>query len=371
LVVIAIIAVLMGILLPALNSARLAGRKSGSQSLINSFTNAVSSFSNDNGSRMPGYFSPYQMGGNANLDAGMSAMENVMIELGGSDALLGRRGDPDVVSPKPEEGIIAIAPFDNTSDDAAIVNINLIGTTGAYFSPDKKFFKMMDHNNFQQNPRGTNPDGQHLMPDVVDSFGNPLLAWVQDESARGSIDPDAGGSINVYRQFATVASDANGPNNGPAWFYLASNNAFYGSNATIVGDSARNQYSLSSLSERNEINGAVDNIDRIRSLTTLLASPSYFVLNAGQTLENAPFEEIFPARPRGRLIVESAGIDGVYFGTRDLGWKTNAHTDSGEFHLDFGNNYKLQDNTRITDNDGKAINVDIASDFDDILGTVN
>jgi len=56
LVVVAIIAVLMGLLLPALNSARLAGRKSGSQSLITSFTNAVSSFSNDNGSRMPGYF---------------------------------------------------------------------------------------------------------------------------------------------------------------------------------------------------------------------------------------------------------------------------------------------------------------------------
>jgi prepilin-type N-terminal cleavage/methylation domain-containing protein len=372
LVVIAIIAVLMGILLPALNGARKAGRKAGTSSQINAFTNAVSSFSNDNGSRMPGYFSPFEMGSNANLAAGMSAMENVMLELGGSDAVLGRRGDnsPNIPALNPDGGIIAIAPFDNTLDDAVIVNINLIGSSGAYFAPDKKFFKVMDHTRGQQFPPGTNSDGQHLMPDVVDSFGNPMLAWVQDESSRGSIDPNTGSSISVYRQFATVASDTTGPNNGSAWFYLASNNAFYGTNTTSVGDSGRNEYAFSSLSEQNEQNAPVANKDRIRTLTTLLASPSYYVLRSGDTLETAQFEDIYPARPRGRLIVQSAGIDGYYFGTNDPAWSANAHTGS-DFHLDFGNNYKLQSGDRIKDNDGKYITLDIASDFDDLLGSVN
>ena len=36
------------------------------------------------------------------------------------------------------------------------------------------------------------------------------------------------------------------------------------------------------------------------------------------------FENIYPARPRGRLIVQSAGIDGHYFSTSGKGWATNA-----------------------------------------------
>lgn len=286
--------------------------------------------------------------------------------------MLGRRGDPDpsVPSPNIQKGIIAIAPFSNTDDNAAIVNINLIGTTGAYFAPGKKFLKVMNHEDGQQVPAGINADGQHLMPDVVDSFGNPMLAWVQDESSRGSIDPGVGDSDAVYHQFAQLTSDGSGADSGPAWFYLASNNAFYGAGASSVGDSGRNEYAFSSLSEQDEAGGSVAVIDRIRSLTTLLASPSYFLLRSGDTLDTANFENIYPARPRGRLIIQSAGIDGYFFGTNDPGWSANAHTDGG-FHLDFGNSYKLQDGTRITDNDGKSITIDIASDFDDLLGSVN
>lgn len=372
LVVIAIIAVLMAILLPALNGARQAGMKSGTQNMMTAFTNASSAFSNDHGSQMPGYYSAAQMGHSDNLEAGMSAMENAMIDLGGSDVVLGRRGDTGVPSPDPEAGIIAIAPFDNTDDKALIINFNLIGTSGAYFAPDKKFFKEMEHLIGQQSPRAEdNAGGQHLMPDVVDAFGNPLLLWVKDESARGSIDTDAGNPNDVYRQFATLTSDdGHGEDSGPAWFYLASNQTFFSEDADAVGDSGKNQYTFSSLSEIDPLNAPVSSKDRLRTLTTLLASPSYFGLESGETLETVDFEEIYPTRPRGRLIVQSGGIDGYYFGTNDNGWKANAHTES-EYHLDFGNQYKLESGERIVDEDGKSTTVDIASEFDDIMSTVN
>ena len=109
LVVIAIIAVLMALIFPALNGARNAGMKSSTTAMINAFTNAAASFSNDHGSQMPGYYSAAQMGHSDNLDAGMSAMENVMLDLGGTDVILGRRDGTS--TPDPEAGIIAIAPL--------------------------------------------------------------------------------------------------------------------------------------------------------------------------------------------------------------------------------------------------------------------
>tara|TARA_R110002072_G_scaffold42064_4_gene117529 strand:+ start:89413 stop:90588 length:1176 start_codon:yes stop_codon:yes gene_type:complete len=373
-VVIAIIAVLMALLLPALNGARNAGKKASTTSMINNFTNAASSFANDNGSQMPGYFSAAQMGAEDNLDAGMSAMENIMLDLGGTDVIQGRVGDPNTIAVNHRAGIIAIAPFDNTDDNAVIVNTRLIGGSGAYFTPDKKFLKIMEHDRGQQFPQVGNPDsgdlrGQPLMPDLVDAFGNPLLAWVQDETARGSIDPDvAGGSDDdVYAQFAQTTSDGAG---GPAWFYLASNQTFFSTESTNVGDSGVNQYNDSSLSVGMQGN-ALDAEMRIRTLATVLASPSYFLLHEGEQMEDPGlnFDEIFPARPRGRLIVQSGGIDGTYFGANDAGWKANAV--AGGTNLDFGNNYKLQTNARRVDEDGKSVTGDIASEFDDLLGTVN
>ena len=373
LVVISIIALLMAILLPALNRARLTGLKSSTQSMMNSFTNAASAFSNDHGSRMPGYFSPFEMGSETNLASGMSGMENVMLELGGSDAVLGRLGDQGVPATNPSAGIIAIAPFDSDPiRRPVVVNINLIGTEGAYFSPDKKFVRTMSHEERQQGPRDPVNAGQEFMPDIVDSFGNPLLVWTKDENARGTIDPDVGNADGVYQQFVTVSSDGSGGTNGPAWFYLTSNQTFFGDNAENVGDSGINQRSLSTISPFKSNLGAIvanDPIDRIHTLATLLASPSYYLLEAGETLENVRYQEIYPARPRGRLIVQSGGIDGYYFGANDKGW--NANSPSGTYRLEFGTNYKLFNDTRLTDGDGKSITGDIADDFDDLIGTVN
>jgi prepilin-type N-terminal cleavage/methylation domain-containing protein len=369
LVVIAIIALLIGILLPVLSSARAAGRKSATQSMMNAFTNATSSFANDNGSRMPGYFSPAQMGAEENIDSGMSAMENIMLELGGMDVILGRKNDDGVASANASEGIIEIAPFTTDEDNIVIANINLIGSSDAYFAPDARFLRTMEPGIGQQFVNNMN-EGQGIMPDLCDSFGNPLLAWVQDTSAIGGIDPDvSGGPVSVYRQFATATSNGSGPNRGPAWFYLASNETFFGSNSTNVGDSGINQRNLSGLSSFLPIGTPVTNPSRIRSLASLLASPSYFILETGETLEDAPVDEIYPTRPRGELIIQSAGINGVYFGTEEQGWRANVG--NGDDYLLFGTSYKTLGGDRLVDDEGKSINNDLTSEFDDIIGTVN
>ena len=368
LVVIAIIALLISILLPALNGARLAGRKAGTQNMMTALNNASSSFSNDNGSRMPGYYSAGQMGHSDNILAGMSAMENILVELGGTDVILGQVGDPNTPRVNVSAGIIGLAPFPNDQANAIVVNFKLIGSSGAYFAPDSNFLATMDHLGGEQSPAGIKPNGQHLMPDLVDSFGTPLLAWTKDESARGSIDPE-GGSANVYRQFVSTTSDMTDADSGPAWFYLQSNEAFYGEGVTTSGGASKNQYALSSLSGSDPLNAMVPAIERIRTLSTILASPSYYVLPSTETLETAPYSNVYPTRPRGRLIYQSAGIDGVYFNVSESAWKSNRVP--GQYHIDFGNNYKNLSDVRLEDESGKKITIDIAEEFDDITSSLN
>jgi hypothetical protein len=367
-VVIAIIAVLMALLLPALAGARRAGKKSATQNMMNAFTNAVSSFSNDNGSRMPGYFSEYEMGLESNLDQGMSAMENVLIELGGPDVFVGRYEDYSSEINE-DAGIISIAPFMNNTIDAAIVNTKLIGANGAYFAPDSQFLKVLDVDQDQQ--ATTEANGQGLMPDVVDAFGNPLLVWSKDVSSRGSIDAD-GSNPDPYVQFASAYSDGEAADYaGPAWFYLASNDCFFGDDATAIGLSGSNQSAFSALSKfRSDGTTGVDDEDRARTLASLLASPSYYALPSGETLEDADLHDVYPSIPRGNLIVQSAGADNFFFGTGDTGWRANADTDD-HYAIDFGSSFKTLGGDRLRDANDQPTTYDLISEFDDIIQTVN
>ena len=374
LVVIAIIAVLIALLLPALSGVSRAGKKNATQNMMNAFTNAVASFSNDNGSRMPGYFSAFQMGSESNLNprnspagSGMSAMENILLELGGTEVIVGSQADED---PDESAGIIAIAPFSNDEDNAVIVNTKLIGAEGAYFAPDSNFLRVLNVSEGQQ--RTTMQNGQHLMPDLVDAFGNPILAWVQDTSSRGSIDPN-NSDPNGYQQFASVSSDGSGDFAGPAWYYLASNDCFIGAEADAIGFGGVNQNAFSALSVSRISGGAttpIEDEDRVLTLCALLASPSYYALPTDVTLEDADLHEIYPSRPRGRMLIQSAGADGYFLGTNDAGWKANADIGSGEYHLGFGFNFK-NDSGRHQDEDGQYITYDVAEEFDDIIQSVN
>lgn len=369
LVVIAIIAVIISLLLPALNGINRAGRKAATQNMMNALTNAASSFSNDNGSRMPGYFSEAQMGHSDNEEAGMSAMENMLLELGGTDVVLGNYSDYSSEINE-EGGIIAIAPFEigNADNEAVVVNTKLIGANGAYFAPDSKFLTVLDVESGQQVVG--NGFGQELMPDLVDSFENPLLAWVQDTNARGSIDPD-NDELDGHAQFASLHSDGMGGNEGPAWFYLASNDCFIGDDTANIGLGSYNQNAFSGLSTMPlNNNGIITDEDRVRTLVTLLASPSYYTLEPGENLDSVSVEDIYPSRPRGSLIVHSAGADGYFLGTSDAGWRSNVSTGGGNYRIQFGSNYK-NENERYEDSSGNYTTLDVIEDFDDIIQSVN
>ena len=372
LMVIAIIALLISLLLPVLSNARNSAFQVRTAAMSADISNAAQRFGNDNNGRNPGYFSEAQMGSSSNWDSvgiplvGMSAMENAMLELGGTGVVLGRESDSAVAGlMNLDKGIISVGPTTDING-RVVVNINMIGAQGAYYTPEAKFFKAQVHGQPEREQAGNRANvagnGQMLMPDVLDGWGRPLLVWAQDPMARGQIlvEPGAAG-IDVYEQFVQVDSDA-----GPAWFYLASNAAFleaYGfdnGNINMNADPADGTTSV--------IGGGVEDLERLKTLATALASPGSFIVDPAQTgLESASFEEVFPSRPRSRFIVHSAGSDGIFLSSGDAGWGSNGHTDGAEFHLDFGNNYITQGGDRITDDKGAFSNIDMMDDFDDLF----
>gem|GEM_PF-331200 len=380
LLVIAIIGLLISLLLPALSGARQSAMKVSTQSMMADLSSAAQRFGNDNSGRNPGYFSEALMGHSNNLTVGMSAMENAMLDLGGSAAVLARADDMNAPSVNPSEGIIEIGPSAN-SEDRVIVNINLIGSTGAYYTPDAKSFIAAGHGDDGQvgspggerlsDQIGTLTVGQVLMPDVLDAWGNPMLAWSQDQTARGSIlvqDGDGGSPENVYTQFVRVSSEGAGnpgETSGPAWFYLASNAAFLeaeefgGGGINMAGDPDDGSTSV--------IGGGFADLDRVRSLAAVLASPSSFLLDpAIDGLNNAEYRDVFPTAPRGRFMVQSAGSDGIFLNNSSDGWASSGNTTGGEY-LDFGNNYISQRQDRNTDDTGAFTNIDLFESFDDLL----
>lgn len=359
-VVIAVIALMIALLLPALSGAQDAALKTSTTAAQNDLSSAAQRFSNDNNGRMPGYFSEALMGHSDNLDVGMSAMENAMIELGGTGVILARADDPNAPNIDEDSGIVSVGPS-RAIEDRVIVNVNLIGGEGAYYKPDARFLVAQDHEGGGQ--AGAPQGGQELMPDVLDAWGNPMLLWSQDTTARGSITVPAGADPDdVYSQFVSHTSDGMDPGNGPAWFYTASNEAFL--NASAFGNAASAMNIASAIGAN--VDNDYDEFQRLRTISTLLASPSSYQLDPDvASLEDAAFEEIFPSVPRARFIVHSAGTDQIFVSPKEKGWLGNAHSDGGEFHMDFGNNYKDQTGARYLDVRDAFQNIDIADELDD------
>ncbi len=369
LLVIAVIALLIAMLMPALSGARQTAIRVKTQAMMADLSNAAQRFGNDNNGRNPGYFSETLMGHSDNNAIGMSAMENAMLELGGTRAVLTRADDPNAPGANPEAGIIVIGPSSDPANQV-VVNLNLIGAEGAYFTPEQQFFVPQVHDGSNSAQQSGNPtgEGQEFMPDVLDAWGNPLLVWSQDPGAPSSLllsnDAD-----EVYTQIARVSSDGDGnpgDTTGPAWFYLESNSAFL--EAPAFGSAGIDMSADPTTGSASVIGAAVADLERIRTLASLLASSNSYQLDPSVNgLSNAEFEEVFPSRARGRFLVQSAGSDGIYLNSTDPGWAENAHTDGGEYHIDFGNSFFDQGNIRYTDQNGAFTNIDLFEPFDDLI----
>ena len=167
LVVIAIIALVIAIVLPALGGARNAAKNTATTALVNDLVTAVAQYEQDE-QRLPGFYGVREMGDAANTGEGFTTMENIMLDLAGGYAAAA------------SGTTIAVGALPAGRVD---IDVSLIGSSAsfdgqdAYFNPPEKFYTA---GNGQQGL----PDHDRL-PDLVDAFGNPVLAWARDPLAAG------------------------------------------------------------------------------------------------------------------------------------------------------------------------------------------
>jgi len=314
LAVIGIIALLLALLLPALSGVRNSAKQASTEALVREIIAATQSFQAEKG-RVPGFFSATEVGSETNREErGFTAMENMLLDLAGGVIPPGdARFDED---PDEDNNILIVGP-NADADDNVKVDIADIGAQDGpgYLSlksddlqPVQGQLGVLDESDFY--------DGREIvkgMPDVIDAFGQPILAWVQDPAARVSPPASAndGPSPPPYGYFTQLAYDPGENNRAP--FYWASNAGYLVSgdpSATAdpwgdgLGEDRINQHDLSAIG--GEIaNSAEDRA--IASLTGILGSPAF------PTERENSDDPWRPARARGGVVLTSAGPDQVYF----------------------------------------------------------
>ncbi|MEL6740170.1 MAG: prepilin-type N-terminal cleavage/methylation domain-containing protein [Planctomycetota bacterium] len=358
LVVIAIIALLLAIVIPALGGARDTARVSSTRALMQDFTSAASRFGLDNNDALPQYFSPAELGGADNADAGFTAMENALIAMAGPGAVFGRVSDG---TPDTPDSFIKVGPSSSDDTRQAWINPGLIGSD-AYFTPRAanllpRSAASFGSGQFSDSP--SNGDAQAFanvgatldvpqMPDVVDAFGAPILLWA--DNAAG---PSRLSSVYADGRDQFVASSTD---DGSARFYLNSNAGFLRS--TALGRQALDQTELSAIGA--DASGMFDDAAR-DSFMAFFGDSSFPVdIDAART-------EMVASRPRGRLILHAAGPDGVYFSRNDAGYRTVLK--SGDDRAYFGSALKDEGDNFLTDDSGASVSDDLTEVFDDQIVT--
>jgi prepilin-type N-terminal cleavage/methylation domain-containing protein len=288
LTVIAILAIVIAIIIPVMGKARIAAKNADTLNTLTNVGTAVDMFKNDK-RHLPGYFSPRAMGDTSNTTAngGFDQMSNLMLDLIGGVTNAADNGTT----------IVKVGPAATVNVDLASFGANQQSSSGAtvrgYFVPDAK--RMVAQASRQPCLLGT-----YYLPSLIDAFGQPILAWVQDE-------------IPSAEEFS---ADTFVPPAG-AKFYWAQNSAF-------LDDSVK----LGKMAEHQAFANGGSLISRIapnklETLDALLGSPS------------APDDQNAnkPKSARAPIILHAAGADGVFVGKRDRGGKSNvvqykANTDS-------------------------------------------
>lgn len=325
LVVLFIIGLVVAIVIPALGAARTVARKTSTQALINQVGQGAMQFQTDE-RRVPGAFSARDMGATENATRGMSGMENMMLDLAGGV----------VGSTTTGTTVISVGPFSAASKqlkvDTAVIGVKT-NSNNIYFAPPAKNYvaQISGRGQIGDVAHAGATEGDVQLKDLVDDFGQPLLAWTIDEGAIGP--------VTTAADFARVASD--GAGNGVSRFYWNQNACFL--NAPALGKLQRNQVGLSMLT---------DSTNRIANLTTVLGNPS------SPVDPSQPRNAIIPSAARGgKFVIQSAGADGIFNSKEDKGFKSSGSAGL----LPFGANFKAADNTAYPKS------IDVLVDFDDII----
>lgn len=338
LVVIIIIALVVGIVLPSLGGARDVARRTDTQQLITDFLASSAKFQTDK-RKTPGYFTAREMGGRDNLDRGMTAMENAILDLAAPSAVFGQAG----------AGRVEVGP--SVSSRVFVDPGQLAAGSGGYFSPPGKLFVAQINDGAVVQQRASvgghaGPSGVPQMPDLVDSWGAPLLLWSQDEL---TIQPVRSRGNQGRNDVATAEFDPASPSR----FYWNSNASFL--RATHLGKKQVDQTDTERGSLLGSTAGASD--AAVESLVGLVGSPN----NPRADDVMLPAAQILPASMRGKLIVHSAGRNGIYLGREERGAKSAAGT------LLYGLTFKDAGGGVKKDGQGNIANDDLINGFDDVV----
>ncbi len=343
LVVIFIIIVIIAITIPALGVARRSAKKTETQSLLNSLGTAVVQYETDN-KHVPGYFSVRDMGRVSNETRCFSAMQNMLLDLSGG--VLENQTTPIGATVK-DVGPVAA--------NTVRIDTALIGATSTagkvYFTPSRKAFIVQDGTQGSRAAATTVPE--HVYPELVDAFGTPILAWVEDATAVQAVD--------TVNDFARQNSGPTG--NVVSRFYWASNAAFL-TGGVKVGKRNVDQGDVSMFGQGGASSPTPAEV--ASSLTGLLGNP-----NSAQNVSNptTPFQDILPSAARGSVVLHSAGEDGAFM-PRKQG-STPTVRDGGMAQCDpsgsDGAVYYFGLNFRALDNSALSTSTDIAKSFNDII----
>ena len=311
LVVIGIIALLVGILLPALSGAQNAARTAPATALARDITNASGAFRAQEG-RAPGYFPATAMGSSENQTAGFTEMENLLLDLAGGPFVT--PSGSTTPTPDPTNNFLRVGPYVDPDDPRNVLIDELaVGAADGpgYLQVDgERLAPVVGQATQLDTPRAnlsTGAPGVKGMPDILDPWGMPVLTWRRDPGSTLRPDPANGPDDITY--FARTEY-ANGQ--ARAGFYWNSNYGYLasGSPSTPNPDAAlglaedRRNVNEQSLLGFDLLSNEPDLVEE--TLAGILGSPAFPIeeRNAAD-----PFR---PASPRGDIIVLIAGPDRMY-----------------------------------------------------------
>lgn len=291
-IVMVILIVVMALVAPVIGGARNAAKKTNTMQLLSNLGQASQQFELSE-RRMPGHFGATDMASAENRTRGFTEVANILFDLSGGVVAV---DSPDAIEVGP------------TAAANAFVRVGLIGsptqTKGVvnkgYFIPDPKYFETQTVDG-----KIASVPAHRLLPDLLDGFGQPILAWRQD------LEPTQSSSFAELDASTTRASFYRAPNEA---FILATKLGRRGANQTVITDGQNG--SLLSLADAEKVKNTME---------AFLGNPA-FPITGG-----SPTEPDRPAAARGRLIFHSAGIDGVYLGSRERGGIVVAGADELEY----------------------------------------
>jgi prepilin-type N-terminal cleavage/methylation domain-containing protein len=293
LTVLAILSILLGLTIPVLGRARKTAKIVANQTLMREVAVGTQQFRLDNAEQSASYFTAKQLGSGENISRGFSPMQSILLNLMGgvaaSDSLAAGTSVFNNVGP-----MVAGSVSVNPSKLAAGESSQRPGK-GAYLTIPGNNLKTLysgDADDFPTggnllvaSPMGPAYENHSKIPELIDAFGTPILAWIEDERIRP--------------EDSTALYAAQNSDNETARFY-------YASNAMYLNSPTNYNSWLAAATTPNPD-------QRLSVLGVVTGSPAF----AQSPTQQAGFN--MPRASRSGIILHSAGPDGVWVAKGNAG----------------------------------------------------